>query len=748
MKPDFSSFSAPARPAITRPGPGTAARNGGQGDQEKKRVDYSHLDIIAEAERITERALKRHTRTTGKYTCQCPFDDCSSQNDAFLVFDRPELEDGQVHFWCNRCGRRGSLLDLVELMREQRTGEKPTWAEKCADLRIDPRTWRAVDAGEQSEEQQARRISTSEKRRRQAEQQRKAEQAELEMLDAAYRRARACLAAGKLTRADGTEIVFDQARVYLAERGFTLEQAAALGMAYIPSRQEIGGDHASEQLGAWRQRLLFPMTGPGGARGYAGRSLLGWKPGMTAERHKELFDAWNEKHPGRPMARHWKTRQVAYYGYEEACSAAILVIVEGEFDRASVCLALDGMSGIAVMAMGKNFQARVIPLNILHVILALDVDQAGQEAIARQKDELEARGVTVSIARPPAGKDWNDCHVQASLSAILVAIAAAISGDQGQARASAMPAAPARQAVNNINSLAQLDRCTDCGAPSWTITEDNHGYCKACWRALGHEPMTSEACCLCGDYADCVDEAALEDTGEEKLYCTSCWEKRSQQDQASEEPLIISTLSPEQGQAEQSEQGQPAFAEQVKELASVFLDGCTITVLPAGKADEYMQRYGAAPWPGEAIEMIGEEETTGENVLQNGDQDDFSAANNRCSKHGRALRYGDELAGRYCSDTDCWERYRLMRAGAKLGYPALFWSPDPRNHLADTSKAPLYFIDLPNGERMPVYPCRPARQVELIAAGADAWRDFSTGRAYQYIDYAIKAVIATRRASA
>jgi hypothetical protein len=397
----------------------------GEPDEEKQ-VDYSHLDIIAEVERIIERRLIRHTRTSGKYHCACPFPDCTSKHDAFTVWDRPQLEergDGrrEVHFWCGRCGRAGSLISLLRQYREATTGEQLSWADAARTLRIDPRTWCAMDEGEQDA---PHRETASARRRQQIEQQRKAEEAERATLDALYRRARAWLGAGQVTMKDGHTIALDQARAYLLARGYTLTQAMQLGLAYIPTVQEVP-ELAHLVARSWRGRILFPLTGPAGASGYAGRTLWRWMPGMTAEQHKQILDAWNEQHPDQRILRHYKTHQPAYYGYEDACRASTLVIVEGEFDAASVRLALADMPDIAVCAFGTNAQARLVPVNVLHVVLALDIDQAGRDAIERLMDALHARGITVSVALPPTGKDWNDCHLLVGLEAIRAEIARA-----------------------------------------------------------------------------------------------------------------------------------------------------------------------------------------------------------------------------------------------------------------------------------------------------------------------------------
>lgn len=409
MTVDFSRYSAPVTPGSI----GKYSKTAKSETSEPKRVDYAHLDIIAEVERITGCMLRRHTRTTGQYTCACPFTGCASRHDAFLVFDRTELEEGQVHFWCRRCERRGSLMDLVMLLGEDRTGVKPTWAEACTDLRIDPRTWR-----EQIDNQtgQRKRPSARTKKRHQEAKRRELKQAELQLLDAIYSRANAALVNGQISRKDAEPVLLDHARTYLADRGFTLEQATQLGMAYLPTRQESRTQ--DQRLSAWRGRIIFPLNGPSGEHGYAGRTIWGWQPGMDAASHKAQLEAWNEKHPRNRIPRYYKTSTTAFYGYDLACQARILVLVEGEFDAASVRLALAGQDEIAVVAMGKHIQAKFVPLSVLHVVLALDIDAAGQEHIEQQMNRLTAVGVTLSIAEPVAGKDWNECHQRAGLAAI------------------------------------------------------------------------------------------------------------------------------------------------------------------------------------------------------------------------------------------------------------------------------------------------------------------------------------------
>ena len=200
------------------------------------------------------------------------------------------------------------------------------------------------------------------------------------------------------------------------------------------------------------------------------------------------------------IARHYKTRQAAYYGYEDACRASLLVIVEGEFDAASVRLALAESPEIAVCAFGKHVHAPLIPLTVLQVVLALDVDQAGQEHIEQQQAELEARGITVTIARPPVGKDWNDCHVLAGLAAIRAAI---------------------MQACAPVPAIAPVPLDPVLASPAGKLRPieppdyENGDVCLACGKQV---PATEGAFVVCEDKASRF-------FGD--LFCPPCWERQT-----------------------------------------------------------------------------------------------------------------------------------------------------------------------------------------------------------------------------
>jgi hypothetical protein len=682
MRTDYSK-------PVVMPWPTRSAAPSLQGEPEEEQpVDYSHLDIIAEVERIIERRLVRHTRTSGKWHCACPFPDCTSLHDAFTVWDRPVLQerrDGrrEVHFWCGRCGRTGSLISLLRQYREATTGEQLSWAQAARALRIDPRTRRAMEEGEQTAPPP---MTAGEQRRRQAEQQRKAEQVELATLDALYRRARAWLAAGQITLKDGRTVPLDQVRAYLLARGYTLEQASALGMAYLPTVHEVP-ELARYVSRSWRGRILFPLTGPRGASGYAGRTLWRWRPGMTAEQHKQVLDAWNEQHPTRQVARYYKTHQPASYGYDDACQASILVVVEGEFDAASVRLALADLPDVAVCAFGQHVPARLVPANVLHVVLALDGDQAGKFATNNLIDDLQARGVTVGVALPPAGKDWNDAHRLSGLEAIRTEIVRACDVSPSSA---CLPAQhePAAQASTRRPieppGYEQGDRCLLCGKPVEEVE---------------------------GAFYLCEDKASVF-YGD--LFCMPCWGRQNKPERSTE----IVPAPEMNAQAEQSTQQRTTPLALVPRVRETWPE-------PATSAEECNEDQG---------ELQGNESNQDES---------FTEAAARCPRHHRPLRYGDELGGRYCDQVDCWERYRLMRYGAARGYPALAGVIDPRDYLADTSKAPLSTT----ASGLLIYPARPPLVQQLIPAGADTWHTYAKERSYHDIDQAIRALTSKPRRS-
>jgi DNA primase len=196
---------------------------------------------------------------------------------------------------------------------------------------------------------------------------------------------------------------------YLDERGVPLASASAAGIGYLSRSvwEQISPLEAQHLLKRWIGRILFPLTSPYG-QGFIGRTLLKWEPGMDENTHKVLLDR-----PGAP--RRWiKTNPAGWFGGDALKhSEGPLIFVEGGFDRLALLSA--GIPAESVLAL-VGTAARPSWLNWLAprlkgVVLALDADSGGEEAMARLADEFQQAGLALSLCPPPRdryGKDWSE----------------------------------------------------------------------------------------------------------------------------------------------------------------------------------------------------------------------------------------------------------------------------------------------------------------------------------------------------
>jgi hypothetical protein len=204
---------------------------------------------------------------------------------------------------------------------------------------------------------------------------------------------RACLAHSK------------RARAYLQERGIELEVALTAGAGYLEPAllERMLTGKPRELLQRWAQRLIFPLTSLAG-KGYIGRSLWGWKPGMDENEHKALLDQAHKP-------RRWiKTNPAGWFGPQLDQLASSLILVEGAFDRLTLLTAGFGATQVVAL-VGTTIQAEWFPSQVQAVILALDADEAGQQAARRLAARLEQTGVPVRVfpTLPDRfGKDWNE----------------------------------------------------------------------------------------------------------------------------------------------------------------------------------------------------------------------------------------------------------------------------------------------------------------------------------------------------
>jgi len=196
-----------------------------------------------------------------------------------------------------------------------------------------------------------------------------------------------------------------RAQLYLHERGIPLKTARASDVGYVPSalldRPEMRKER--ELLCRWVDRLLFPLNSPYG-RGYIGRSLWHWQPGMNETIHKELLER-----PGGP--KRWiKTNPAGWFSMEFEQLPDTIILVEGAFDRLTL-LAAGFQSHQIVAVVGTALQVEWLPAQVKTVVLALDGDDGGKEASSRLADQLAQAGLRVRVCplgQTTWGKDWNE----------------------------------------------------------------------------------------------------------------------------------------------------------------------------------------------------------------------------------------------------------------------------------------------------------------------------------------------------
>jgi DNA primase len=415
--------------------------------RERLEAAFYALDIPAEIERHTNTRL--HSVTRGKqYGGACPFEDCSVDSDGFSVW--PELTSRGRHYYCRGCQRSGDIVKLVQDIKGL------GFSDACKELGI-PNPY--------LDDQDSTAVSRTPARRAV-----KAEQwqlDELQYLNNVYPRTKLALQR-------------DRARAYLAERSIPFELADAQGLGYIPALSEVS--HVTpeiERFRRWCDRIIFPILTPKGDRGYCGRTLFLWEPGMDEDEHKAKLDTYNlqmkeqygEKARWHQMPR-WKyTYQHAFFNWQVMKEATCPVFVEGPFD-ALACLASGVHNAISIGTTGID--AGMLPISVCSAIMGLDIDGPGRKAAKQLATGLRRKGIDVQVCTPMDGKDWSAAY--------------RVHGMQGLA--------PLIQAIAVAESQSVFDslpeKCRDCGTH---ITDDG--------RKFFYWPISTDAalcfCTLCQD---------------------------------------------------------------------------------------------------------------------------------------------------------------------------------------------------------------------------------------------------------
>ncbi|WP_376797530.1 toprim domain-containing protein [Thermogemmatispora sp.] len=196
-----------------------------------------------------------------------------------------------------------------------------------------------------------------------------------------------------------------QGRAYLGERAIPLEIALSCGVGLLTPAiiAHLPRGKQRRLLQRWSGRLIFPLRAEG-TKGYIGRTLWGWRPGMDENDHKQLLERL-----GRPQ-RWIKTNPAGSFSLPWDQLASKLILVEGTFDRLALLSA--GFLPEEVVALaGTALPTTGLPPHVRHVLLALDGDEGGREATARLSAQLREQGRAVTcclIPRDGRGKDWNE----------------------------------------------------------------------------------------------------------------------------------------------------------------------------------------------------------------------------------------------------------------------------------------------------------------------------------------------------
>jgi DNA primase len=205
------------------------------------------------------------------------------------------------------------------------------------------------------------------------------------------------------------ELASVRAQAYLDERAIPPDIAQAAGIGYLSraaAEEAPVPDEQRDLLSRWIGRIVFPLGSPDG-RGFIGRSLWYWEPGMDELQHKAVLETAG-------MRRWIKTNPAGWFGPHPSHYTPTLVLVEGGFDRLALMAA--GIGGDAIVALvGTAARAewiiRFAP-QVQRVVLALDGDEGGTAAMERLAHEFQQAGLAaVDLCPPPVdecGKDWSE----------------------------------------------------------------------------------------------------------------------------------------------------------------------------------------------------------------------------------------------------------------------------------------------------------------------------------------------------
>ncbi len=206
-----------------------------------------------------------------------------------------------------------------------------------------------------------------------------------------------------------------KARDYLAERGLSEEILREFGVGYAPSawdqvltRGQRAGFSVDELRAAglvqrgrsggvydrFRERITFPVLDPRGrALGFGARAM------RSEQGAKYINSAEGELY----------RKSETLYGIDRArhpiAKAGRAIVVEGYTDVLALHQAgITESVGVMGTAITEE-QVKMLSQQVGEVVLALDADRAGQEAMLRAQRKAAGREMRIRVAAMPAGED-------------------------------------------------------------------------------------------------------------------------------------------------------------------------------------------------------------------------------------------------------------------------------------------------------------------------------------------------------
>lgn len=186
---------------------------------------------------------------------------------------------------------------------------------------------------------------------------------------------------------------WDNLAKYLASKGFKNDEIVSTGLGIATSRGVID---------RFRGRLMFPISNTlGKIIGFSGRLLGGVEP----------TEKTGAKYVNTPETLIYHKRE-SLYGFSVSKDAIrkqnSVVVVEGEFDFLTpFSKGIENIVAIKGSAFTQE-QLKILKRYCDRLILALDNDKAGQDALKKSIIEAAPFGFEVYVCEMPGGKDPDD----------------------------------------------------------------------------------------------------------------------------------------------------------------------------------------------------------------------------------------------------------------------------------------------------------------------------------------------------